>query len=49
MPEWAREALHADYNSMVQDGILLVDAPEFNIVLEQCASLEAEINSRYGK
>lgn len=45
----AREALHADYNSMVQDGILLVDAPEFNIVLEQCTSLEAEINSRYGK
>lgn len=45
----AREALRTDYNSMVQDGILLVAAPEFGIVMDQCASLEAEINTCYKK
>jgi hypothetical protein len=43
----ARDALHTDYASMVQDGILLIDAPEFDAVLAQCAKLEEEINTRY--
>ena len=42
----AREALQEDYNSMIQDGILLSDAPEFGVVLEQCARLQTDINSR---
>ena len=45
----ALEALQEDYNSMVQDGILLAQAPAFSAVLEQCARLQADINSRYIK
>ena len=40
----AREALRDDYNSMIHDGILLAQAPEFGVVLEQCASLQDKIN-----
>lgn len=40
----AREALREDYNSMIQDGILLTQAPEFDIILKQCAHLQAKIN-----
>ena len=41
----AREALREDYNSMIQDGILLTQAPEFDVVLEQCDRLQTKINS----
>lgn len=41
----ARETLREDYNSMIQDGILLAQAPEFDVVLEQCARLQDKINS----
>lgn len=41
----AREILREDYNNMVQDGILLAQAPGFDVVLEQCSRIEAEINS----
>lgn len=30
----AREVLREDYNSMIRDGILLTQAPEFDVVLE---------------
>ncbi|MDR2891666.1 MAG: nucleotidyl transferase AbiEii/AbiGii toxin family protein [Deltaproteobacteria bacterium] len=43
----ARDALQADYASMVQEGILLIDAQDFDTVLAQSAELEEEINSRY--
>jgi len=43
----ARDALEEDYNSMIQDGILLAQAPAFTAILEQCAGLQADINSRY--
>ena len=42
----AREALQEDYNSMIQDGILLAHAPEFSFILEQCARLQSAINYR---
>lgn len=42
----ACETLREDYNSMIQDGILLAQAPKFDAVLEQCARLQADINSR---
>ena len=42
----AREALQEDYNSMIQDGIVLSVAPDFGVVLEQCARLQTDINSR---
>ena len=41
----AREALREDYNSMIQDGILLTQALEFDIILEQCERLQTKINS----
>lgn len=41
----ARETLREDYNSMIQDGILLVQTPEFDVVLEQCSYLQLKINS----
>lgn len=41
----ALKTLREDYNSMIQDGILLAQAPEFDVVLEQCAHLQDKINS----
>lgn len=46
VPEGAAcETLREDYNSMIQDGILLMQAPEFDVVLEQCDRLQTKINS----
>jgi hypothetical protein len=43
----ARDVLEEDYNRMIQDGILLLSqTPEFALVLEQCARLQANINSQ---
>jgi hypothetical protein len=41
----ALNALREDYDSMIQDGIMLAHAPEFAVVLEQCARLQKDINS----
>jgi hypothetical protein len=50
VPEGAmRNALQEDYNSMIQDGILLAHAPQFTVVLERCALLQTDINSLYVK
>ena len=46
VPEGAAcETLCEDYNSMIRDGILLAEAPGFDVVLEQCVHLQSEINS----
>ena len=48
MPEGeAQKTLHEDYNSMIRDGILLTDALAFATVLEQCATLQEQINACY--
>jgi hypothetical protein len=42
----AHDTMQEDYISMIQDGILLTQAHEFADILEQCARLQANINSR---
>ena len=42
------EILHKDYNHMIQDGLLLDNAMDFDFILQQCRALEKSINQAFG-
>jgi hypothetical protein len=41
----ARSKLHADYNSMVHDGLLFDDAESFDTLIEKCTAIQAKANA----
>lgn len=42
-------ALEQDYSAMVADGLLPVDQPGFESIIEQCRTVQDEVNKRIGK
>lgn len=42
----ALNALRADYEAMVADGLLLVDAESFDQLMEVCRQIESVLNAR---
>lgn len=47
IPEGAsRKALADDYTAMLEDGLLPIDAPDFDVLIEACADIEQLVNQR---
>lgn len=47
IPEGAsRKALANDYSAMLEDGLLPIDAPDFDVLIEACAAIEKLVNQR---
>jgi len=44
----ARKTLEADYDRMVEDGILLDDVESFNTVIERCHVIQKRVNAKAG-
>ncbi len=40
------DRLKADYQAMVEGGLLAADAPPFGVLIERCQALEAQANGR---
>jgi hypothetical protein len=47
IPEGAsRKALADDYTAMLRDGLLPIDAADFDVLMDACAAIEKRVNQR---